>query len=288
MADGSDADDEPSLDLFQEPEGYYPPPKQPTFVQHRMLDGKELQLRLVGHNPLWVSTFCCFHTLCHAWAHEQVDRPHNLAANPLSILPLTSSQGHHLWQAGRIISNYLEQHATELHIHHASVLELGAGAGLPSLICAFHGASRVLVTDYPDADLIENLRHNITHCCQQQQPLPVQAQGYLWGAPAGTLLADADAPAGFDLLILADLLFNHSEHAKLLTTVRDTLKRAPHSRALVFFTPYRPWLLDKDLAFFELACGADLVVEKILETVMEKVMFEEDPGVSSASLQYLR
>lgn len=44
------------------------------------------------------------------------------------------------------------------------MLELGAGAGLPSLVCALNGAKQVVVTDYPDADLIENLRYNISHC----------------------------------------------------------------------------------------------------------------------------
>jgi nicotinamide N-methyltransferase len=45
-----------------------------------------------------------------------------------------------------------------------TVLELGAGGGLPSLVCALSGAVQVVVTDYPDADLIENLRYNVTHC----------------------------------------------------------------------------------------------------------------------------
>ena len=58
------------------------------------------------------------------------------------------------------------------------------------------------------------------------------------------------------------------------------MKMSKDSRALVFFTPYRPWLLGKDLAFFVLAKEAGLLVEKVLETTMGKVMFEEDPGVS--------
>ena len=48
------SDSEDGLDLFQEPEGYFEPEKQPTFVSHKLLDGRELNLRLVGHNPLWV------------------------------------------------------------------------------------------------------------------------------------------------------------------------------------------------------------------------------------------
>jgi nicotinamide N-methyltransferase len=90
--------------------------------------------------------------------------------------------------------------------------------------------------------------------------------------------------SGFDVLILADLLFNHSEHGKLIRTVHLTLKKSPASKAYVFFTPYRPWLYEKDLAFFDLARESGILVTKTFEKVMEKVMFEEDPGVSYYSM----
>ena len=47
---------------------------------------------------------------------------------------------------------------------------------------------------------------------------------------------------------------------------------------MVFFTPYRPWLYEKDMAFFESCRARGFVVEKVLEEKMEKVMFETDPG----------
>jgi nicotinamide N-methyltransferase len=162
------------------------------------------------------------------------------------------------------------------------VLELGAGAGLPSLVCALNGASRVVVTDYPDADLIDNLRYNITHCKLLSTPPSIVAEGYLWGAPIQDIIQHLpNSDETFDVLILADLLFNHSEHAKLIKTVQLTLKKSPDAKAYVFFTPYRPWLLQKDLAFFDAAKEAGFAVEKTFEKVMDKVMFEEDPGVSS-------
>ena len=134
-----------------------------------------------------------------------------------------------------------------------------------------------------DADLIENLQANIRDCSILPATSNIVAKGYLWGAEISPLTDHWDAAqqgVGFDLLILADLLFNHSEHAKLLLSVQQTLKKSPEAQALVFFTPYRPWLLEKDLAFFDLARAGGFVVEKILEKVMEKVMFEEDRGVS--------
>ncbi|KAJ9632393.1 Protein N-terminal and lysine N-methyltransferase efm7 [Taxawa tesnikishii (nom. ined.)] len=236
----SDSEEDVGGALFQEPQDFYQPEKQPTFVQHRLLDGQELNLRLVGHNPLW---------------------------------------GHHLWNAGRTIADYLEEHAST-DLAGNTVLELGAGAGLPRfdsddtanfqlcLVSAIKGATSVVVTDYPDADLIENLQYNIDHCHLLPEPKKISAVGYLWDGQK----------QGFDVLILADLLFNHSEHAKLVQSVQRTLSRNPSSKALVFFTPYRPWLLERDLAFFDLAREGGLTVTKVMEKVMDKVMFEEDPG----------
>jgi hypothetical protein len=56
MAD--DADDL-GIDLFQEPDGFYQPEKEASFASHTLLSGKELSIRLVGHNPLWVRSPCC-------------------------------------------------------------------------------------------------------------------------------------------------------------------------------------------------------------------------------------
>ncbi|KAA8566806.1 hypothetical protein MFRU_054g00030 [Monilinia fructicola] len=244
MSTDSDFEDGPNL--FAEPDDYYPPSPKPTTETHTLLAGQTLTLHLVGHNPLW---------------------------------------GHHLWNAGRIISNYLEENPSL--IASKTVLELGAGAGLPSLTCASLLAKKVVVTDYPDVDLIVNLRKNISVFYEQFPELRVHdeeslvAEGYCWGAdpsPLLSLLPLQDKEAGFDVLILADLLFNHSEHTKLLESIKKTLKKSKDSTALVFFTPYRPWLLEKDMAFFDLVREGGMTVEKVLEEKMEKVMFEKDRG----------
>lgn len=49
----SEADEE-SLDLFQEPADFYQPEKEATFASHDLLSGNKVEVRLVGHNPLWV------------------------------------------------------------------------------------------------------------------------------------------------------------------------------------------------------------------------------------------
>lgn len=154
-----------------------------------------------------------------------------------------------------------------------------------------HGACRVIVTDYPDAELIENLRHNISTTCQDNDS--ITAEGYLWGADPDNLLSHlTQSPCGrieplsggqgFDTLILADLLFNHSCHNALLKTVSLTLAQKPGANALVFFTPYRPWLLHRDMAFFDIVeADGRFDFKRLGEWRLDKVMFEDDPGDES-------
>jgi nicotinamide N-methyltransferase len=67
-----------------------------------------------------------------------------------------------------VISTYLEEHADKL-VKGKTVLELGAGAGLPSLVCALNGAYQVVVTDYPDAELVD-------HCELLPEPRKIAAE----------------------------------------------------------------------------------------------------------------
>ena len=87
----------------------------------------------------------------HTLLSGQVLNLHLVGHNPL--------WGHHLWNAGRVIATYLEKNPSL--VTNKTVLELGAGAGLPSLVCAVLGARKVVVSDYPDAELVQNLKRNI-------------------------------------------------------------------------------------------------------------------------------
>ncbi|KAL6715526.1 Protein N-terminal and lysine N-methyltransferase efm7 [Lecanora helva] len=237
-----DFDDGESISgsLFYEPDGFRVAEKPATYTTYTTASRKSLRLRLVGHNPLW---------------------------------------GHYLWNGGQILASYIEKHASEI-VKGKNVLELGAGAGLPSLVAGICGARNVVVTDYPDAELIENLEHNVK--ISRSAGLDTRsiiARGYLWGTSIQPLLSQLQSPAKrFDTILLADLLFNHHCHDALVSTVIDALAHTPSTRALVFFTPYRPWLLEKDMAFFDLCRERGLTVRKVIEKVMDKVMFEEDRG----------
>ena len=57
---------------------------------------------------------------------------------------------------------------------------------------------QTVVTDFPDADLIENLNHNIR---TNVPDLPITAQGYTWGTKTADL-------GQFDTILAADLVFS--------------------------------------------------------------------------------
>ncbi|CAN8097895.1 unnamed protein product [Discula destructiva] len=249
--------------MFAEPDGYYAERLAPSTQEYTTQGGKTITLHLVGFSP---------------------------------------TEAHYLWNGARVISDYFQVNPDV--VRGKTVLELGAGAGLPSIVAAVQGAKKVVMTDYPDVDIVEVMWKNINGCellpaagqgqrdsaaagddesgggeAGRRRQDALVAQGYIWGRSAAPLLAELPAGyAGFDVLVLADLLFRHSEHGHLLDTIRDTLAKGPESKALVFFTSYRPWLRHKDLAFFDLARERGFVVEQILERVMERPMFDNDPG----------
>ncbi|EPS27115.1 hypothetical protein PDE_02056 [Penicillium oxalicum 114-2] len=235
-------------DLFKDPEGFYEEEKPPTFAEHQMLCGKTVRVRLVGSHPLY---------------------------------------GNLLWNAGRTSSHYLEEHTDDL-IRDKDVLEIGAAAGVPSIVSAIQGARTVVMTDYYDPDLVSNMQYNadlaldmIPKRADSQKRLRVE--GYKWGNPVEPLFAHLPVsppgePAGFDVLIMADVIYNYPEHANLVKTMQLTLKKTPEAVALVIFTPYEPWLLPQTEKFFPRAEEGGFAVTKIFQKMMDHVLFENDPG----------
>ncbi|OAA51853.1 phytanoyl-CoA dioxygenase [Metarhizium rileyi] len=253
--------------LMDDPEDYYPSSPKPTKQTFTMQSGRQVSLHLVGHSP---------------------------------------TEAHHLWNGAKFISDYLEEDPAR--VEGKSVLELGAGAGLPSLVAGILGASKVVMTDFPDPDLVANMQKNIDECDATVEPeghirRTVDAVGFVWGADPEPLLArlgpgaagtdegryqvdDGAAASGphdgtqrrFDVLVLADLLFRHSEHGALVKTIKETMRASRESAAYVFFTSYRPWKRHLDMGFFDVARNAHLEVELVSERKLEEPLFEGDPG----------
>lgn len=153
--------------------------------------------------------------------HAAVQRPGGKGTLSIRMVAKHVLWGDHLWNAGQWLAAHFDQHP-EL-VAGKTVVELGAGAGLPSVVAALNGARNTVVTDYPDASLVENLAANLDTNLHGPARQAASAAGFLWGAPPGELLA-RNGGQPFDVVILCDLLFNHSEHRRLLDSCRSLLQ----------------------------------------------------------------
>lgn len=219
----SSTSDNEDFALFTEPADFRPPPPPPTTAQYRLpvKPYTIINLSLVGSHPLWA---------------------------------------HHLWNAAPTLCNYLCQTRINL-CKDKNVLELGAAAGLPSIISHHLGASKVVTTDYPDQPLIQNLQKNIDDNISIETQQNCIVEGYIWGKDCTMLKSHLDASRPFfDLVIMSDLIFNHQAHGAMLDTMDACLPsskshmtqsdESTRPQALVFFTHHRPHLADKDMQFF--------------------------------------
>ena len=73
--------------------------------------------------------------------------------------------GHRIWNASTHLADIFDKEGKDI-IRGKRILELGAGAGLPSMICGLNGAKKVVVTDYVnkyanDYGLINVIKENI-------------------------------------------------------------------------------------------------------------------------------
>ena len=82
---------------------------------------------------------------------------------------------------------------------------------------------QTVLTDYPDRELLENLETNVDANLPGHLRDRVLVEGYIWGTDASSLLkiiregegGEEEEPGSkYDLIILSDLIFNHSQVTK--------------------------------------------------------------------------
>jgi predicted nicotinamide N-methyase len=179
---------------------------------------------------------------------------------------------HFLWSAAMVVAEGVEKADTlaaqgEIDpdtamwtVRGERVLELGAGAALPSVICARAHAAAVTITDHPSSPALTgaiefNIRRNLANT-----ETKVTSQPHEWG----TLESDPWAVAHrgtFTRIIAADCYWMRSQHENLVRTMNWFL--APGGRVWVvagFHTGRAivSW-------FFETAVQNGLEIERIHE-----------------------
>uniref|UniRef100_A0A7S4PI50 Calmodulin-lysine N-methyltransferase n=1 Tax=Paramoeba aestuarina TaxID=180227 RepID=A0A7S4PI50_9EUKA len=280
-------------DMFEEPEGYFvePPPHSHTSFSFKYTpppsssplssppSPQDLPLRLVGSHVLW--------------GHHQSEAGRLVAdmisgSHPISaVSEQEQKENEHLYHPYLIpfLSNSgcpLEEGNTRLSIKGKRILELGGGTALPSLISVLCGAQFVVASDYSDPSLLDNISINVSTVLNSSLSSKIAVVGHIWGKDVTPLL-QAGREGGnsdegkFDLIILSDLVFNHSEHAGLLRSCRSCL--APGGAVLVVMIHHKPENEKKDTNFLLLAQQQPYAFQcqKIFHT-RRPVTFPDDEG----------
>mmetsp|Transcript_16069 Transcript_16069/g.51273 ORF Transcript_16069/g.51273 Transcript_16069/m.51273 type:complete len:326 (+) Transcript_16069:3-980(+) len=150
---------------------------------------------------------------------------------------------HHVWQSALTLAE--EICCRRIEVQDKTVVELGAGAALPSIAARRLGAKAVVASDYPEDSIVANMARNLEENAMPELDRPAKAVGFGWGTSVDALAAAIpseeaadDAPAAaFDLIIMADTLWLRDQHHNLLTSCRDLMLQngTPDVRAILTF-----------------------------------------------------
>ncbi|OAX36131.1 hypothetical protein K503DRAFT_793547 [Rhizopogon vinicolor AM-OR11-026] len=140
-----------------------------------------------------------------------------------------------IWVSSLHIADYIEDLQLDRFkdLDRLHVLELGAGAGLPSIMIARTTPNAaVVVSDYPDESLICTLSDNVRRNCTSERCWAVP---YAWGNDISPLVAplrqqNPEGSALFDIIVAADTLWNPELHVQFIKTLCMCLNQSPDAR----------------------------------------------------------
>ena len=170
-----------------------------------------------------------------------------------------------IWPGTYVLADFLDSNPSICHSR--TVLELGAGCSLPSLVSSIHGASRTVATDYPDDSIIGNIEDVVkTNGIENVVILP-----YAWGTnPSFLLDAISDISSDdscttntqqdwrqqqYDVILLAEVLWKdtYSFHIDLLFTLQSCLSPSGIVLITIVHRPTTTHSVDKDMEFLSRA-----------------------------------
>ncbi|KAJ0416756.1 hypothetical protein BJY00DRAFT_218173 [Aspergillus carlsbadensis] len=136
---------------------------------------------------------------------------------------------HILWSAGMVVADGLERAhdnvARMWKVKGEAVLELGAGAALPSIIAALAGASSITITDHPSSPALGssgaisfNVAHNLSSS-PTTSTTPVEIVPHEWGKLSSDAWA-VSRKASYTRIIAADCYWMPSQHENLARTMK--------------------------------------------------------------------
>lgn len=178
-----------------------------------------------------------------------------------------------VWNGAVRLAQLIEDGWLRHHTAGKRVLELGAGAALPSLVLLSQPnealPAAVVISDYDDPAIVEAMSDNLKSNAHLLRADRCRVVGHTWGSDTAALAMACDAALGgtavsheggsFDVVLLAEVMWNPELHRALLQTLCAVL--APNGEVWMCHCHHWDGHEQVDAHFFRLARDRGLVAE---------------------------
>jgi predicted nicotinamide N-methyase len=192
-----------------------------------------------------------------------------------NLVAASGTTGLRTWEAALHLGNYLCANSRTL-VQGKSILELGAGTGYVSILCAEHlGAEHVLATDGSD-DVVSSLSTNF-YLNNLQDSAKIEGKELKWGhALIGGEHPVWNAGRKIDLVLGADLTYDGSGIPALVSTFRDLFHLYLEVKIIIAATVRNPRTFQTFLG----TCRGNVYVVEEIEFEVLKAEQQQGPFYS--------
>uniref|UniRef100_A0A8C5P7D9 Methyltransferase like 21E, pseudo n=1 Tax=Leptobrachium leishanense TaxID=445787 RepID=A0A8C5P7D9_9ANUR len=135
------------------------------------------------------------------------------AGHEIKIVESTDLYGATVWPSALVLCYFLEIHGRQLSIEHKTIIEIGAGTGLVSIVASLIGA-QVTATDL--TELVGNLQYNVHRNTKDKCKHIPQVKVLNWGTDLEETFPKSSLHC--DYILAADVVYNHPFLMELLVT----------------------------------------------------------------------
>ncbi|GAA6031097.1 hypothetical protein JCM8097_004003 [Rhodosporidiobolus ruineniae] len=148
---------------------------------------------------------------------------------PIPIPPPRSRDKHSslVWNAAILLADRIA--CREEEVRGKRVLELGCGLGLPGIVAARMGAEKVVLSDYDNLAILADASRAANEALLPPFRERVEVVGHTWGESVAPLLRSSPT---YDLILVADCVWERSLHAPLLSSLSALLAACPEATVL--------------------------------------------------------
>ena len=147
---------------------------------------------------------------------------------------------HFVWNAAIFTADLIS--SGQFSVDGKSVLELGAGAGLPGILAALEGADLVVLSDYKSPKLLANLERNVAENIPAKLNDKVKVEGHIWGQDGSAITQYLlfsrlslihRHRKSFSRIIAADCYWMPDQHNALVWSLTHFLEKSSAARVFM-------------------------------------------------------